>query len=79
MGSLRRKANPGKGRLTIIDQLRRATAGCGHSQSEIARQAGIDRAMLNQFIRGERSLSLESAAALCRYLGLKLANGRRAR
>ena len=79
MGSLRRKANPGKGRLTIIDQLRKATAGCGHSQSEIARKTGIDRAMLNQFIRGERSLSLESAAALCRFLGLKLASGRRAR
>jgi transcriptional regulator with XRE-family HTH domain len=72
MAPQHRKVHPGKGRLTIIDQLRRATAGCGESQSEIARQTGIDRAMLNQFIRGERSLSLESAAKLCQYLGLAL-------
>lgn len=72
MGPQRRKANPGKGRLTIVDQLRRATADSGESQSEIARQTGIDRAMLNQFIRGERSLSFESAAKLCRFLGLAL-------
>ena len=58
--------------MTIIDDLRRATIKSGKSQAEIARRTGIDRSMLNQFIRGERSLSLESAAALCRYLRLRL-------
>jgi len=72
MESRSRKANPRKGRLSIVDQLRRATAACGESQSEIARQTGIDRAMLNQFLRGERSLSLETAATLCGFLGLAL-------
>jgi len=52
--------------------LRKATADCGKSQSEIARATGIDRAMLNQFLRAERSLSLETAERLCRYLGLRL-------
>lgn len=58
--------------MTIIDQLRRAIAKSGKSQVEIARATGISRPMLNRFVRGERSISLESAAALCRYLKLRL-------
>ena len=56
----------------IIDQLRRAVAESDESQLAIATALGIDQGNLNRFVRGERSISLETAAKLCEYLKLDL-------
>jgi hypothetical protein len=60
-------------REDIIDQLRRAIRNSGESQRSIALATGIDQANFNHFVAGKRSISLESAAAICEYLKLDLA------
>ena len=57
---------------SIIDQLRRAVAGCGLSLNGLAKATGVHQAQLSRFMRAERSLSLPAAAKLCAYLGLSL-------
>lgn len=59
-------------RLDIIEQLRRAIRESGESQLSIAQGTGIDQPNLNKFVAGKRSISLESAAAICAYLKLDL-------
>lgn len=56
----------------IIDQLRKAIAESGESQLAIANAVDIDQGNLNRFVRGERSITLETAAKLCEYLKLEL-------
>jgi len=57
----------------IIDQLRRAIAGCGLSLNKLAKATGVHQAQLSRFMRAERSLSLPAAARICSHLGLSLA------
>jgi transcriptional regulator with XRE-family HTH domain len=64
---------------SIIDQLRGTTLERGGTQLEIAAKTGINQGNLSKFLRGERSLSLENAAALCAYLDLHLVRSRRPR
>jgi transcriptional regulator with XRE-family HTH domain len=54
-------------RSDIIEQLRRAIRESGKSQLSIAQETGIDQPNLSKFLRGERSMSLETAAAICEY------------
>jgi len=56
----------------IIDQLRKAIAESGESQLSIANAVDIDQGNLNRFVRGERSISIETAAKLCQHLKLDL-------
>jgi transcriptional regulator with XRE-family HTH domain len=56
----------------LMEQLRRAIARSGESQYAIAKATGISQPMLNRFVNGERSISLETAAKLCTYLKLEL-------
>jgi transcriptional regulator with XRE-family HTH domain len=56
----------------IIDQLRKAIAESGESQLSIANAVAIDQGNLNRFVRGERSISIETAAKLCEYLKIDL-------
>jgi transcriptional regulator with XRE-family HTH domain len=62
---------------TIIDQLREATIASGETQVELSKATGIDQGNLSKFLREERMLSLENAAALAAYLLLELAPRRR--
>src|SRR5262245_11256657 len=57
----------------LIEQLRGAVAGCGISMNRLGKEAGVNQAQLSRFIRGERTLTLPTAAKLCAYLGLRLA------
>lgn len=57
----------------LADQLRRALAASGLSMSRLGREAGVSQAQLSRFLRGERTLTLATAARLCAYLGLRLA------
>jgi plasmid maintenance system antidote protein VapI len=56
----------------IIDQLRKAIAEFDESQLSIANALDIDQGNLNRFVRGERSITFETAAKLCEYLKLDL-------
>ena len=56
----------------VIDQLRKAVKESGESQIAIAEATGINQGNLSKFLRGERSLSLESFAELCQHLKLTL-------
>jgi transcriptional regulator with XRE-family HTH domain len=56
----------------VIDQLRKAVKDSGESQLAIAEATGINQGNLSKFLRGERSLSLESFALLCQHLKLAL-------
>jgi hypothetical protein len=46
--------------------------GLGESQLAIAEATGINQGNLSKFLRGERSLSLETFALLCENLRLTL-------
>jgi DNA-binding phage protein len=57
----------------IRRQLRDAIARSGRSLNQLAQDAGVSDSQLSRFMRGERTLTMETAAALCRALGLHLA------
>jgi plasmid maintenance system antidote protein VapI len=61
----------------IIDQLRKAIADSDESQLSIANALDIDQGNLNRFVRGERSITFETAAKLCEYLKLDLVQRQR--
>jgi len=56
----------------ITEQLRRAITQSGLALAEIARRCGVDHTRLSRFVRRERRLTFESAAAVCKALGLSL-------
>jgi transcriptional regulator with XRE-family HTH domain len=57
---------------TIVDQLRKAIADSGETEYAIAKGSGVSQSVVNRFVHGERSISLETAAKLCSYLNLDL-------
>lgn len=57
---------------TIVDQLRKAIADSGETEYAIAKGAGVSQSVVNRFVHGERSISIETAAKLCLYLKLDL-------
>ncbi len=38
----------------------------------IAKGSGVSQSVVNRFIKGERGISLDTAARLCAYLGMDL-------
>ena len=73
MDAHRRSLHSRKGSLTIIDQLREAILNCGQTEYRVAKESGVAQPILNRFLRGERGISLETAAKVCKYLDLHLA------
>jgi transcriptional regulator with XRE-family HTH domain len=59
-------------KLDIEEQLKRAIQESPENQRTIALGAGVNVGMLSRFLRGERSISLGTAAKLASYLGLSL-------
>lgn len=56
----------------LTDALRNAIVNCGRPPKVIAQQTGIDRAALARFIKGQRTLRLDSADRIAAWLGLEL-------
>ena len=56
----------------IIDELRKAITDSKESEYAIAKGSGISQSVLNRFMNGERSISIDTAAKLCLYLKLNL-------
>jgi len=63
-----KRTNP----FDLADQLRRAIRESGLSPYRVATDAGVDRAVLSRFLRGERGLNLDTASRICELLGLML-------
>jgi len=57
---------------TLSDQLRERIIRDGRSLAAIAREAGIERAGLWRFMRGDHTITLETADRLAAVLGLQL-------
>lgn len=58
------------GRMTRA--LREAIDASGLALTELQRRTGVDRSQLSRFMRGERSLTLQSVDSLADELGLRL-------
>jgi transcriptional regulator with XRE-family HTH domain len=56
----------------IVAQLREAIRASFISRSELAHGSGISLAVLQQFVRGQRSITFQHAERLCECLGLGL-------
>ena len=59
-------------RADIEDQLRRAIEESPVTQYKLAKISGIDKGILSRFIRGERTITLTTAARLAEALDLEL-------
>jgi plasmid maintenance system antidote protein VapI len=57
---------------TISDAIRQAILNSGLPLQQIAESAGVERASLSRFVRGERTLRLDIADKLAKYFGLEL-------
>jgi transcriptional regulator with XRE-family HTH domain len=57
---------------SIVEQLRQAIRDSGQTEYAIAKGSGVSQSVVNRFVNGERSISLETAAKLCQYLDLDL-------
>jgi plasmid maintenance system antidote protein VapI len=56
----------------ISETLRQAVRDSGLPLQQIAEAAGVERASLSRFIRGQRTLRLDMADRLAAYFGLQL-------
>ncbi len=56
----------------IEEQLRQAILGAGVSRYAMAKKTGVSEGILSRFVRGERTLRLDTAARLAAALGLRL-------
>ncbi len=61
----------------LSEQLRQAIRESEESLCQIAAQCGVTDGALSRFVRRERGLTLKSADALCKYLGLELRQSKR--
>lgn len=58
--------------IGVEEQLKRAIQDCGEPTYAVAVGSGVSNPSLYRFLSGQRGLSFESAAKICRYLGLEL-------
>jgi transcriptional regulator with XRE-family HTH domain len=64
---------PKKETPTLVDQIREAIHESGLGIREIGRMSGIEPSRISRFIRGERSIDVSAASAICQALGYHLA------
>lgn len=57
---------------SVSETLRAAIVDSGVTLQQLGQEAGVDKAALSRFVRGERSLKLESMDRLADRLGLLL-------
>ena len=61
-----------KSALTLTDALRAAIEQSGITRYQIAKDTGLNQAVLCRFVHNEKSLNLDSADKLAAYLGLRM-------
>jgi len=57
---------------TLAEVIRNKIANSELSQYRLAIDSGVSSGVINRFVSGERTVSLENADKLCKALGLKL-------
>jgi plasmid maintenance system antidote protein VapI len=57
---------------SIVEQLRHATQHSGETEYAVTKGSGVSQSLVNRFVNGERSISIETASKLCEYLRLDL-------
>ena len=57
-----------------MEELRRIREEAGLSQSQLARESGVDRATINKIEQGKRSPSIATLESLSRTLGVEIAD-----
>ncbi len=55
-----------------MTELRKAIVESGLSQNQLSGLSGVNRAQINRFVKGERTLTLESAERIAKVLKLEL-------
>lgn len=59
-------------RKSIVSELRKAIEKSGYTQNQLSELSGVNRAQINRFVHGERTLTLESAEKIAEVLELEL-------
>jgi len=59
-------------KIDLDETMRRAIQRDGRTLYRLARDSGVNSAILGRFVRRERGLTLETASRLCQALGLEL-------
>jgi len=55
-----------------VSELRKAIVKSGYTQNQLSELSGVNRAQINRFVKGERTLTLESAEKIAKVLKLEL-------
>lgn len=58
----------------LANDLRKAIIDCGLTHYSLAKVSGVDTAVIDRFVRGERDIRLETAGRITDALGYKLAS-----
>ncbi|GMU33228.1 MAG: hypothetical protein AMXMBFR20_11000 [Planctomycetia bacterium] len=58
--------------LSFAETIRRAAVADGRTAYRLSKDSGVDVAVVQRFMSGERGLTLVTAEKLCRALGLDL-------
>lgn len=64
---------------TFADLIRATTEARGLTAYALARDSGVNSAVVGRFLKGQRDVTLTTAEKLCRALGLELRLMRRRR
>jgi plasmid maintenance system antidote protein VapI len=59
---------------TLAETIRKKIVESELSQYRISKESGVSAGVINRFVSGERSISLDNADKLCKVLGLHLTN-----
>ena len=59
-------------RIKLTDQLRQAIEGSPKSRYQIAKETGVDQAVLSRFVHHKGGLSMEGLDLIAECLGLNL-------
>lgn len=68
----KKKTNKNTGKLRFSEQLKAAIIASELTQYRIAKESGIARSSLSQFLTGKRSMSLANIDAIVEVLNLEL-------
>ena len=55
-----------------MSELKKAIVESGYTQNQLSELSGVNRAQINRFVKGERTLTLESAEKIAKVLKLEL-------
>ncbi len=66
-----------KKRRSLAEIIRATTKARGLTAYALARDSGVNSAVVGRFLKGERDVTLTTAEKMCRALGLELRPGRR--